>query len=384
MTRNGGPRVVFVCGNLKAGGAERQWSLLIPDLHRHGFDVRVVTLDGRGIHFEELLSQGLPVACAGLRRRTDVAGLCRTARLAGRSSSAVVTRGVSAHVVGHAIALRHRAAHVVTEHLGPDPEGLRSHRRHQRLLLTPVRPRATAVVAVDRTQTEHLVRDGYRRDAVRVIPNGVASDPAVRDRRAVRAELGVDEHAFLAVLVAALRPEKRAMVFVEQVAAAHAAEPSILGIVVGDGPDGASVRLAAERSGGAVRAIGYRADALDLMQAADVVCLTSAVEASPMSVLEAMSVGRPVVATDVGGVRELVADSVTGVLTTPDRPGHIAEALVELAGNRARAADLGRAGRLRQQRCFSLDAMVRGYADLLVDVSRRPRRRWLVTLTGAT
>ena len=384
MTGNGGPRVVFVCGNLKAGGAERQWSLLVPHLHRHGFDVRVVTLDGRGIHFEELLSQGLPVACAGLRRRTDVAGLCRTARLAGRSSSAVVTRGVSAHVVGHAIALRHGAAHIVTEHLGPDPEGLRSHRRHQRLLLTPVRPRATAVVAVDRTQTEPLVRDGYRRDAVRVIPNGVASDPAVRDRRAVRAELDVDEHAFLALLVAGLRPEKRAMVFVEQVAAAHAAEPSIVGIVVGDGPDGASVRLAAERSGGAVRAIGYRADALDIMQAADVVCLTSAVEASPMSVLEAMSVGRPVVATDVGGVRELVADGVTGVLTMPDRPSHIAEALVELAGDRTRAADLGRAGRLRQQRCFSLDAMVREYANLLVDVSRRPRRHGLVTLTGAT
>ena len=83
MTDNREPRVVFLCGNLKAGGAERQWSLLIPDLHRHGFDVRVVTLDGRGVHFEQLLSQGVSAACAGLRRRTDLAGLCRTVRLAG-------------------------------------------------------------------------------------------------------------------------------------------------------------------------------------------------------------------------------------------------------------------------------------------------------------
>jgi len=97
-----------------------------------------------------------------------------------------------------------------------------------------------------------------------------------------------------------------------------------------------------------------------------------------------MSVGRPVVATDVGGVPELVADGVTGVLSRPDRPGEIARALVELARDPARAADLGRAGRLRQQRCFSLDAMVQGYADLLVEVSRRQRRRGLVTLTGAT
>jgi glycosyltransferase involved in cell wall biosynthesis len=285
-------------------------------------------------------------------------------------------------VVGHALALRQRAAHVVTEHLGPDPEGLRRYRRHQRLLLAPVRPRATAVVAVDRTQTEHLVRDGYRRDAVRVIPNGVASDPVVRDRRTVRAELGVDDRAFLAVLVAGLRPEKRVGVFVEQAAAAHAVEPSIVGVVVGDGSDGQSVRRAADRSGGAVHAIGYRADALDIMHAADAVCLTSAVEASPMSVLEAMSVARPVVATDVGGVRDMVVDGETGVLVTPDDSGRMAEALVALARDRPRAEGLGRAGRLRQQRRFSIDTMLRAYAQLLTEVSQRPGRRRLVAVNG--
>ena len=373
MTGGGHPSVVFMCDNLNAGGAERQWSLLIPSLHRCGFDVRVVTLDGRGVHFEELLSHGLPVACAGLRRRTDPVGLCRALQLAGYRSSAVVTRSVSAHVVGHAIAVRQRAAHVVTEHLGPDPGGLRRYRRHQRLLLAPVRPRASAVVAVDRTQTEHLVRDGYRRDAVRVIPNGVVNDPPVRDRRTVRAELGVNASDFLAVLVAALRPEKQAPLFVTQVTAAHAVEPAIIGIVVGDGPDGNSVRLAAERSGGAVRAIGYRADALDIMHAADVVCLTSAVEASPMSVLEAMSVARPVVATDVGGVHELVADGATGVLVDPQRPAEMATALVALARDRSRAKELGDTGRLRQHRRYSLDAMLRAYADLLGNLSQRRR-----------
>ena len=84
-----------------------------------------------------------------------------------------------------------------------------------------------------------------------MIASGVADDPPVRDREAVRAELGVSPDAFLAVLVAALRPEKRAAVFVEQVSAAHAAEPSVQGVVVGDGPDAASV----------ARAVGDRAAA---------------------------------------------------------------------------------------------------------------------------
>src|SRR5207342_2570408 len=109
------------------------------------------------------------------------------------------------------------------------PGGLRPLSRRQRLLLGPVRSRVAAVAVVAASQAEHLVRDGYRPKAIRPIPNGVASDPPVRSRDAVRAELGVPAGAFLAVLVANLRPEKRPAAFVEQVAAAHAAEPAIQG-----------------------------------------------------------------------------------------------------------------------------------------------------------
>ena len=370
MTRNGRRRLVFVCPNLEAGGAERQWLALVPALAGRGFDVSVVTLDGRGAYFDDLRAGGIPVACARLRNRADPAGLARALRLAGPSSSAVVSRGVSAHLVGHALARRQRAAHVVTEHLGPDPLGVRPLRPHQRALLRPVRPRVAAVVAVARSQREHLVRDGYPSGAIRVIPNGVRSDPPVRPRDAVRAELGVGADEFLAVLVAALRPEKRAVTFVEQAAAAHRIEPAVRGVVVGAGPEAEAVERAAARSDGAVRALGYRADALDVIAAADVLCLTSAVEALPMTVLEAMSVARPVVATAVGGVGEAVADGETGVLVRRDRPREIAEVLAALARDRARAEALGRAGRDRQQRAFSIDAMTGRYAELLGAVGR--------------
>ena len=200
----------------------------------------------------------------------------------------------------------------------------------------------------------------------------------MRDRQAVRAELGVPPDAFLAVLVAALRPEKQPSVFVDQITAAHVAEPSIHGLVVGDGPEALSVAGAVGRSGGAVRMLGYRTDAVDIMHAADVVCLTSAIEASPMSVLEAMSVGRPVIATDVGGVGELVAHRDTGVLIPPDRLGEMARALVALARNRPRAEELGRTGRRRQQQLFSIDVMVDAYADLLAAVCRPARPRPVV------
>jgi glycosyltransferase involved in cell wall biosynthesis len=343
---DGGGKVVFICPNLKAGGAERQWAILAPGLRERGFDVSVMTLDGRGVYFEELLARGIPMGFARLRHRADPIGLARAMRLGGARSCAVVTRGVSAHLVGHVLARRQRASHVVTEHLGDDPLGLRALRRHQRFLLAPMRPRANAVVAVALSQVDRLVRDGYRQEAIRVIPSGVADDPPVADREALRAELGVGPDAFLAVLAAGLRREKRAALFVEQVSAAHAVDPSIQGVVVGDGPDAASVASAVRRSGGVVRMLGYRADAVDLMHAGDVVCLTSAIEALP----------------------EVIEDGRTGFLVSPDRPSEMAHALVALARDRTRAEALGRAGRARQQRTFSVEAMTRGYAELVADL----------------
>lgn len=362
-------RVVFVCPNLEPGGAERQWAHLAPGLAEQGFDVSVVTLDGHGLYFDALRARGVPIACARLRHRADPIGLARALRLGGARSSVVLTRGVSAHVVGHVLARRQQAAHVVTEHLGPDPLGLRPLRRHQELLLRPIRPRVTAVVGVAASQTEHLVGAGYRPDAIRVIASGVPSDPPVREREALREELDVPADAFLAVLVTALRPEKRAAVFVEQVTAAHAAEPSVHGLVVGDGPDAGSVARAVGRSGGAARMLGFRADAVDVMHAADVVCLTSAVEALPMSVLEAMSVARSVVATRVGDLPEMVADGETGLLISRDRPSELATALVELARDPRRGEALGLAGRARQQRLFSIEAMTGAYADFLAELN---------------
>jgi glycosyltransferase involved in cell wall biosynthesis len=170
--------------------------------------------------------------------------------------------------------------------------------------------------------------------------------------------------------VAALRPEKRAVTFVEQVTAARRVEPMVRGIVVGAGPEADAVADAVARSDGAVQAIGYRADALDVIGAADALCLTSTVEALPMTVLEAMSLGRPVVATAVGGVGEAVADGETGILVSRDRSDDMAAALVALARDRDRVQALGRAGRERQRRAFSIDAMIGRYAELLGAVGR--------------
>ena len=115
-----------------------------------------------------------------------------------------------------------------------------------------------------------------------------------------------------------------------------------------------------------------RRDVLELMRAAGAVCLPSEAEALPMSVLEAMALGRPVVATDVGGRAEAVVDGETGLLVAPGDARRDA-ALLALAADRERApAAMGDAGRARQRERFNGEAMVDGYSP--------PSRRSMATV----
>jgi glycosyltransferase involved in cell wall biosynthesis len=100
------------------------------------------------------------------------------------------------------------------------------------------------------------------------------------------------------------------------------------------------------------------------MRAADVVCLTSDAEALPLSILEAMALGRPVVAADVGGVRDAVAEGETGFLIRPTDVSGFAAALVKLATTPELAGQFGEAGRRCYQGRFTVERMVSGYVDL--------------------
>jgi glycosyltransferase involved in cell wall biosynthesis len=197
-----------------------------------------------------------------------------------------------------------------------------------------------------------------------VIPNGVSELVVSRTRDLVRRELGFDEHTFVAVLAARIRPDKQAHVFVEAVARANAANERIRGLVVGAGPEVPRIEALALRTQGVVRLLGHRADVVDLLAMADVVCLSSFAEGLPMVLLEAMALAKPVVSTDVGGVQDAVRHEETGLLVPPNDPDQFAEALVRLAGNRRLAAAFGRQGKQVQTIRFSTDRMVDDYALL--------------------
>lgn len=354
-------RTLFVAPNLRRGGAERQWSILLPMLAERGHDVFLLTLDGEGSFADELRRKGIRGHSARSRHRLDPAGLLRTLKARRYSPEVIVTQGTSANVVGLFLKRLTRAAHAVAVHTLSSELLRSSQHRLERLVAS----RADAAVAVSPAQVPLLAAAGFPRDRIRVIPNGVQLEIDHSARAAVRVELGLGDEDMAAFLVATLRPEKRALHFAEAVRRASAFDPRIRGVVVGGGPDLQALEAVARESADVLVALGERADVGRLLAAADVVCLTSATEALPMTLLEGMAAGKPVVSTSVGGAVDVVLEGETGLLVPRDDVEAFAGALVRLASDPRLAAELGRRGLARQRSSYSCEAMVDGYDTAL-------------------
>ena len=184
-----------------------------------------------------------------------------------------------------------------------------------------------------RTRTE-VVRHGIDVDAVAAYRS---------DRDAVRKELALEGRLVVGT-VANLRRTKGWPDLLEAASRVVDATDRATFVAVGQGPMEDEIRAMHRRLhlGERFRLLGFRADAVRVMAAFDVFCLPSHHEGLPVSLMEAMALGLPIVATDVGGVRELVVDRVHGRLVAPGRPIALADAIMALLSDeqaRKEAAD---------------------------------------------
>ena len=200
---------------------------------------------------------------------------------------------------------------------------------------------------------------GNGRDPTRFRP-----DPDARAR--VRAELGVAADRVAVIAVSRLVRHKG---YPELLAAMRDVDAELW--VVGErlpSDHGADLEphFAAADLGPRLRRLGYREDVPALLAAADIFCLPSHFEGLPMSVIEAMLTGLPVVATDIRGPREQVAGGVTGLLVPPAQIAPLAAALRRLAGDAGLRARMGTAGRARALDLYDEGRVVARTLDLLL------------------
>jgi glycosyltransferase involved in cell wall biosynthesis len=147
------------------------------------------------------------------------------------------------------------------------------------------------------------------------------------------------------------------------------AVPAAVFLIAGEGPERTDLEAAARRSAveDRVRLLGPRDDVPALLAACDVFVLPSLFEGAPLAILEAMAAGRPVVASRIGGVDELLLDGVTGLLVPPADPAALAGAILRLIATPALRVRLADAGRERA-RAFDAPAMARAVMALYDEV----------------
>ncbi len=235
------------------------------------------------------------------------------------------------------------------------PAGFKRHLSWLRL----VSPLASAFIGLSKAAATCMALRVKNSSKVRCIYNGVAIPQSPR-RLWLRKELRLPDSATLIVNVGGLIPLKAQDVLIDAAAPLLRAAPDRHLLIVGGGPLEGALRDRAKALGVGeqVHLLGIRNDVPDLLADCDLFVLPSRTEALPYSVIEAMSVGLPVIATRVGGLSDLVSHEETGLLVPPDDVIALRNALERLLEEPAITSEYGAAGFARVCKLFSLERSI--------------------------
>jgi glycosyltransferase involved in cell wall biosynthesis len=366
-------RVMFLITSMHVGGAETLLANLIRKLDRERFAPSLCCFKSLGPLGEELARE-IPAYHDLITLKYDFRVVRRLAKLfRGQRIDAVVTVGAGDKMFWGRLAAHHAGVPVVISALHstgwPDAIG----RLNRLSWLTRW---TDAFVGVADAHGRHLIeREGFPSGKVRVILNGVDANrfrPS-QDTGPLRCDLGIAQAAPVAGIVAGLRPEKNHELFLRAAARVRRRIPQAEFLVIGDGLERPKLEQITRQLDltKAVHFLGTRPDIPELLAAIDVFVLTSRMEANPVSILEAMSMGKPVIAPRVGSIGESVIDGVTGFLTEPLDEGQVADRLTQLFADPELARRLGQAGRQAVLDRWSLERMVQGYEHLIAEIYTR-------------
>jgi glycosyltransferase involved in cell wall biosynthesis len=363
-------RVLQLITSLDRGGAENHLLALMSHADRNAFDIETAVLSGDGELVPIFRQAGIPVHLLKARNRFDPLALSRLLSLLRDGQFDIL----HSHLFRADI-----YAGLAVGRLGEQRPLLVSTRHNDdRFFLNPfvglvhylVSARQDLIIAISDHIARFTVARGVRDPAkVRRVYHGI--EPPLtraleREGQRIRHELGIASDNFLVGNVGrlALQKGQRHLIaamplLLERVPQAHA-------VIAGSGDLEDYLRELAEEVGVAARVhvLGARKDVPALMHAIDVFVMPSIWEGFGLVLLEAMAAARPIVASRVATIPEVVIEGETGLLVPPGDPLALADALAQLADQPARARQFGEAGRERLRVHFSLEKMV-GDTELL-------------------
>jgi glycosyltransferase involved in cell wall biosynthesis len=258
------------------------------------------------------------------------------------------------------------------------------HRRWQSMLFRVLGPRAAAIVAVSEASARSLNPNGPRLPNVRVVYNTIdlsrAKTSGPKRLAEVRSELGVEDAFPIVAILGQVIPWKGHADFVEAAALVRDRFPNAAFLVVGDSllnssafKQALAARMRALDLERTVRFVGFRNDVPDVLSQLTAMVSASWAEPFGRTVMEAMALGVPVVATDAGGTPELIRNGENGLLVPPHDPAALARAIIRLAEDSDVRATVGAGGKATISAQFDVHREVCDLARIYRDVLARRR-----------
>ena len=365
-------RLLLVIPTLDRGGAEKQFVMLAAGLPRDKFDIHVALLTRSGPREADLRQAGVPLTVIGKRWKLDPTAFWRLRRLMKELRPDIVhTWLFAANAYGRQAAISAGIKHIlaaercVDEWKGPI-----------QLSIDRVLARRTERIVANSTGVkEFYVSRGLPAEKFTVISNGIGPfvPAALTSRDELLGELGLPPGSRLIGAIGRLWPQKRVKDLIWAADLLKSARDDAHLLVIGDGPQRWRLErfrdqnLVADR----VHLLGERTDVPRIVPHLDCLWLASEFEGQSNAIMEAMSAGVPVVATDIAGNRDLVVHGETGYLVPVGDRAAFTRKTHHLLDDPQLARQLGEAGRRRMLAEFTIEQMIERHARLYHELAGR-------------
>ena len=368
-------RIIHLITDLSTGGAQTALLRFLSAIDRNLYNPTVVCFyNGNSIIAKEIHKLNIPVIDLGMTHKGRIDVFFRFNRLLQNERPVVLhTWLFHANLTGRLMGRLNKVPIIITSR-----RNINIGSKWRELLKRLTSGLDDKVVAVcEAVRQAEIVGSKIPAEKVVTIYNGIDPLPftpvSIDASRKIRNALGIHNDELVLGTIGRLEPQKGFFDLITSSSHIKAKYNSVRLIIVGEGELRNSLELQTinQNLSGTIKFAGLRNDIPELMSALDVFVSSSLWEGLPNVVLEAMAAGKPVVATSVGGTPEVVVDGVTGLLVPPHNPEAMARAIIRLLKNPELGTRMGRAGKERVLKQFSIQRMVTKtqqlYKELMIE-----------------
>ncbi len=366
-------RILYIVPRLRLAGTEKQVSLLAKNLDRNRFDVKVCTLTELGPFADDIKKEGIEVFTTDIKSVYNPLIFWRLYRIIRKGRFDIVSTFLwEANVIGVISAKLARVSVIISSH-----RNIGTWKKTRHVLLEKLANcLSNKIVAVsEAVRSYSIARDRMNPDKIVTIHSGIdykRFDKFNFNISKLRQNFALGINSSIIGTIGTLASHKNHKDFLFAAKEVKREYNEAVFLIVGEGYLKNELEQLARDLGieNDVEFVGEREDIPQILSIMDIFVLPSALEGFSNVILEAMATGLPVVATNVGGIPELVVNKQTGILVPPDEPEELAKAIVDLLRDKNTSREMGKRGRERIEKYFGLEKMLGEYDALYQDLIR--------------